>query len=224
MMNHKSVYTTLFLDVGGVLLTNGWDRSMRERAAQKFNLDLIDLNQRHALTFDTYEIGKITLDVYLDRSVFYIPRNFSRDEFKEFMFSQSQAYPEMIQLIRDIKKRYSLRTVAVSNEGRELMNHRIHQFQLKEFIDFFVCSGFVGLRKPDNAIYHMALEMAQVKPQEVIYIDDRPMLAEIGGQLGMKAIQHKNIQQTQNTLKDLLSVNPTGRIDDYAGTSSKTHR
>jgi putative hydrolase of the HAD superfamily len=201
-----SAYTTLFLDIGGVLLTNGWDHGMRERAAQKFNLDLSELNKRHALTFDTYEIGKITLDVYLDRVVFYIPRNFSREEFKEFMFSQSQAYPDMMQFIGDMKTRYSLRTVAVNNEGRELMVYRIQHFQLKELIDFFVSSGFVGLRKPDVEIYRMALDMAQVKPQEVIYIDDRPMLTEIASQLGMQTIAHQSFQQTRNLLKDFLSI------------------
>jgi putative hydrolase of the HAD superfamily len=202
-------YTTLFLDVGGVFLTNGWDHNMREHASQKFDLDLVELNKRHALTFDTYEIGKITLDVYLDRVVFYTARSFSREEFKEFMFAQSQAYPEMIQLIRDLKERYSLRTVAVSNEGRELMLNRINHFKMREFIDFFVCSCFIGYRKPDISIYRLALDMAQVKPQEVIYIDDRLMLAEIGGQLGMQAIQHKNYEQTKELLNDFLSVTPT---------------
>lgn len=203
---NRSTYTTLFLDIGGVLLTNGWEQSMREKAAQKFGLDLIDLNKRHALTFDTYEIGKITLDVYLDRVVFYMPRSFSREEFKDFMFAQSQAYPEMIQFIREIKDRYSLRTVAISNEGRELVLYRIHHFKLKEFIDFFVCSGFVGLRKPDESIYRLALDLAQVTPKEVIYIDDRAMLTEIGGQLGMESIQHQNFQKTQNLLRDFLSI------------------
>jgi putative hydrolase of the HAD superfamily len=182
---------------------------MREHASQKFDLDLVELNKRHALTFDTYEIGKITLDVYLDRVVFYTARSFSREEFKEFMFAQSQAYPEMIQLIRDLKERYSLRTVAVSNEGRELMLNRINHFKMREFIDFFVCSCFIGYRKPDISIYRLALDMAQVKPQEVIYIDDRLMLAEIGGQLGMQAIQHKNYEQTKELLNDFLSVTPT---------------
>lgn len=202
---NRSVYTTLFLDVGGVLLTNGWDHGIREKAANKFNLDLIELNKRHSLTFDTYEIGKISLDVYLDRVIFYVPRNFSKEEFKEFMFSQSQAYPDMIKLIRDVKTRYSLRTVAVSNEGRELMNHRIQGFKLKEFIDFFICSSFIGLRKPDVDMYRMALEIAQVKPQEVIYIDDRQMLTEIGSQLGMQVILHKNVQKTDDLLQQFLS-------------------
>jgi putative hydrolase of the HAD superfamily len=220
---HETGYTTLFLDIGGVFLTNGWDHHMREKAAQKFNLDYGEMNSRHTLTFDTYEIGKITLDEYLNRVVFYHPRSFSIEEFKEFMFAQSRPYPEMIQLIRDIKVRYSLRTIAVNNEGRELMLERIKRFQLKEFIDFFVCSSFVGLRKPDEEIYRIALDLAQVEPKEVIYIDDRPLLIEIGHELGFKAIQHKTFEQTYNILKELLA--PTiGRINSYVGTSSDTLR
>jgi putative hydrolase of the HAD superfamily len=219
-----SAYTTLFLDVGGVFLTNGWDHHMREHAAQKFRLDYAEMNSRHALTFDTYEIGKITLDEYLKRVVFYQPRDFSMEEFKEFMFAQSQPYSEMIQLIREIKSRYSLRTIAISNEGRELMVQRIKRFQLKEFIDFFVCSGFVGLRKPDEEIYRIALDMAQVDPKEVIYIDDRPMLAEIGNKLGMQAFHHMSFEQTQAFLQKILSVTPTGRTNHYARTSSDSVR
>ncbi len=203
---NASKYTTLFLDVGGVLLTNGWDHHMREHAAEKFGLNYEEMNSRHALTFDTYEIGKITLDEYLNRVVFYQSRSFSAQEFKEFMYDQSQSHPAMIQLILDIKSRYSLRTVVVSNEGKELMIQRIKRFKMKEFIDFFVCSGFVGLRKPDEAIYSIALDMAQVDPKEVIYIDDRPMLVEIGAKLGMQAIHHVDVKQTQSILTDLLSV------------------
>ena len=201
-----SVYTTLFLDIGGVFLTNGWDRHMREKVAQKFHLDYEEMNSRHALTFDTYEIGKISLDEYLNRVVFYQPRSFSLEEFKECMFAQSQPYPEMIQLIRDAKVRYSLRIVVVSNEGRELMIQRINRFRLKEFVDIFVCSCFVGLRKPDEEIYRVAWDVAQVEPKEVIYIDDRTMLVEIGNKLGMKSIQHKTLEQTRSLLKDILPL------------------
>lgn len=221
---NASIYTTLFLDVGGVMLTNGWDHHMREHAAQKFGLDYAEMNSRHALTFDNYEIGKITLDEYLDRVVFYEPRQFSHEEFKEFMFDQSQPFPDIIQMIREFKSRYSLRTVVVSNEGRELMVQRIKRFQMKEFIDFFVCSGFVGLRKPDKDIYRMALEMAQVNPKEVIYIDDRAMLVEIGSELGMQAIHHTGLEQTKALLNKLLSVTSTGRTDGYVRTSSNTIR
>src|SRR6266516_2408383 len=92
-MTPSSNITTLFLDIGGVLLTNGWGRNSRARAADKFGLDYGEMNERHHLTFDTYEEGKLSLDEYLNRVVFYEPRPFSQDEFKEFMFAQSRPYP-----------------------------------------------------------------------------------------------------------------------------------
>jgi putative hydrolase of the HAD superfamily len=201
-------------------LTNGWDRHLREKAAKKFNIDFEEMNNRHALTFDTYEIGKISLDEYLNRIVFYQPRPFSLNEFKEFMFTQSHSYPEMVQLIMNLKQQYSLRVVVVSNEGRELSVDRIQRFRMKEYVDVFVCSGFVGLRKPDVDIYRLAWDLAQVEPKEVIYIDDRPLLAEIGRQLGMQVIQHITFEQTQAVLKDFLSVKPTGRTNGYVRASS----
>src|SRR5512146_3183958 len=146
MMAHSIQITTLFLDIGGVLLTNGWDRKARQLAAATFNLDYDEMNERHHLTFDTYEEGKLKLDEYLDRVIFYVDRPFLKSEFKEFMFAQSQPYPQMIGLINEIKTRYGLKVAAVSNEGRELTEHRIKKYNLDQVIDFFVSSCFVHYR------------------------------------------------------------------------------
>src|SRR5512143_3867317 len=116
-MTPSSSITTLFLDIGGVLLTNGWDSGIRKRASDKFGLDYEEMNERHHLTFDTYEEGKLSLDEYLDRVVFYQARSFSREEFKAFMYAQSQPFPEMIKLMSDLKAQYKLQVAAVSNEG-----------------------------------------------------------------------------------------------------------
>lgn len=198
------MFKVLFLDIGGVFLTNGWDHHMREKAAQVFQLDYEEMNKRHVLTFDTYECGKITLDTYLDRAVFYVPRNFSKEEFKTFMFAQSSEKPRMIEMIRKIKDQFGLKTVVISNEGRELMENRIERFKMKEFIDFFICSAFVKLRKPDEEIYRLAIDMAQIKPSEAIYIDDREMLVQIGKDLGFESIQHIDYEQTYQKLMNLL--------------------
>ncbi|MGA7195003.1 MAG: hypothetical protein WBW94_15365 [Anaerolineales bacterium] len=115
-MNPNSKITTLFLDIGGVLLTNGWDRHVRLEAAEKFGLNYDEMNERHHLTFDTYEAGKLSLDEYLNRIVFYEDRFFSREEFKKFVYDQSQPYSDMIQLMRGLKARYDLQIAAVSNE------------------------------------------------------------------------------------------------------------
>ena len=184
--------TALFLDVGGVMLTNGWDRKSREAAAKKFGLDLDELNDRHRMTFDTYESGKLSLDEYLKRSVFYQDRNFTMEDFRKFMYDQSVAYPEMIELVRGLKAKYKLRIAVVNNEGRELNEHRIRQYRLNEFVDFFISSCFVHFRKPDADIWKIALDIAQVPKEEVVYIDDRMMFVQVAQGLGLRAICHSN--------------------------------
>ena len=119
--------TTLFLDIGGVLLTNGWDRHARMHAAETFHIDFGEMDERHHLTYDIYEAGRLSLEDYLNRVVFYEERPFSIEEFRTFMFSRSQPYNEMIDLVRVLKTRHHLKTVAVSNEGRELTRYRIQQ-------------------------------------------------------------------------------------------------
>lgn len=193
--------TTLFLDIGGVLLTNGWDRKARTRAADKFGLDYDEVDERHHLTFDTYEEGKLSLDDYLNRVVFHEKRSFSREEFKSFMYAQSQPFPQMIELIRSIKKRYNLRVAAVSNEGRELNAYRVRQFQLNALIDFFVSSCYVHFRKPDADIYRMALDIAQVSPGQVIYVDDRSLFVEVAQGLGIRGVVHKEYKTTQKAME-----------------------
>lgn len=203
----KNQYTTLFLDIGNVLLTNGWDHHMREKAANVFALDLKEMNTRHALTFDTYEIGKITLDEYIRRVVFYESRSFSMQSFRDYMFEQSQAFQPMLDLIKDLKKHYQLKVVAVSNEGKELMLNRVQKFNLKEIFDIFVCSSFVHLRKPDLEIFQIALDISQSNPHEVIYVDDRKMLVEVIETLEIKGIHHTSYEQTKVILENLLKSN-----------------
>lgn len=194
--------TALFLDIGGVMLTNGWDRRAREAAAMKFGLDLEELNDRHRMTFDTYEAGKLSLDEYLKRVVFCREQPFTMEEFRNFMFGQSQAYPEMIDLVKALKARYRLRIAVVNNEGRELNEHRIKTFHLNEFIDFFISSCFVHFRKPDADIWKVALDIAQIPKEEVVYIDDRPMFVQIAQGLGLRGIVHnyKNVGKTKDAL------------------------
>ncbi len=195
--------TTLFLDIGGVLLTNGWDRKARQRAAERFKLDHDEMDERHNLTYDTYEAGKLSLDEYLQRVVFCHPRSFSTDEFKKFMLSLSQPYPEMMELVRDYKNRFSLKTIAVSNEGREINAYRIQQFRLAELIDTFVSSCFVHYRKPDADIYRIALDISQAEPGDVAYIDDRPLFIEVANSLGIHGILHTDVATTAGELTAL---------------------
>jgi putative hydrolase of the HAD superfamily len=199
-MKKTTAITCLFLDIGGVLLTDGWDHEARKAAADRFNLDLKELEDRHHLTFDTYEVGKLTLAEYLDRIVFYRKRPFTRAEFRGFMFAQSKPHPEMIELVCRLKARHKLKIAVVSNEGRELNLHRICKFKLDGFVDFFISSCFVHFRKPDTDIYRMALDIAQVQSDRVVYIEDRPMFVQVARTLGIHGIHHVNCKSTRAAL------------------------
>jgi putative hydrolase of the HAD superfamily len=176
---------------------------MRRKAAETFGLDYEEMNERHHLTFDTYEEGKLSLYEYLERVIFYQERPFSLEEFRAFMFEQSQPYQEMIDLVCELKARYNLKIAAVSNEGRELTIYRIQKFELGAFMDFFASSCFVHYRKPDADIYRIALDIAQVPPAEVVYIEDRLMFVEVAQSLDIQGIHHTSYDSTRETLEAL---------------------
>lgn len=199
----STTITTLFLDIGGVLLTNGWDHHMRRRAAEHFKLDYDEMDVRHRMTFDTYEVGKLSLKTYLDRVVFYEKRSFSHEEFRKFMFAQSEALPGMIKFFAHLKQRYQLVVAAVCNEGRELTEYRVRRFELHRLIDLFISSCFVHLRKPDEDIYRLALDTAQARPEEVIYIDNLQMFVEVARSLGIHGIHHERLDRTRAALAKL---------------------
>ena len=193
--------TTLFTDIGKVLLTNGWERNARQLAVEKFRLDAKELDDRHHLAFDIFESGKMSLDAYLDYIVFYENRSFTKADFKEFMFQYSQPLDEMLDFVRLLKEKHHLKVVAVSNEGRELNEYRIRKFQLNSIIDFFVSSSFVYLRKPDPAIFKIALDMAQTPIDQIVYLDDRKLFVEAAKNLGIKGIVHYSLAETKKELE-----------------------
>ena len=182
--------TTLFLDVGDVLLTNGFEHQSRALAAKTFGLDLEEMNDRHQLIFSTYELGKITLEEYLSQVVFYQKRTFTRSQFRKFMFAQSKPYPQMIELVCKLKAKYGLKIAVVSNEGRELNSFRIRKFKLDRFVDFFISSCFVHIRKPDADIFRLALDIAQTPARQVVYIENTPMFVQVAEGLGIRGILH----------------------------------
>jgi putative hydrolase of the HAD superfamily len=199
-MKKKEAIACLFTDIGGVLLTNGWDHQERKLAAAQFKLDRDELEERHHLTFEIYEQGKITLEEYLDRVVFYRKRSFTRAHFRRFMYAQSQPYPEMIALVARLKIRHGLKVAVVSNEGRELNAHRIRKFGLDKFVDFFVSSCFVHIRKPDAEIFRVALDLAQVPERQVVYLENTPLFAQVAEGLGIRSILHTDYKTTRSQL------------------------
>ncbi len=200
---HKQPITTLFLDIGGVLLTNAWGRTSRALAAQKFKLDFTEMNERHRLCFDTYEMGKLNMDDYLKQVVFYEKRNFTVQEFKDFIYEQSQPYDESIAFFKELKTRHQLKVFAVNNEAKEMNEYRIQKFKLHQLFDAFVSSCYVGLRKPDKDIFHFACELAQASPQQSLFIDDRSMFVEVATTVGINTILFDKLDYVKEKIKPL---------------------
>jgi putative hydrolase of the HAD superfamily len=191
--------TCLFVDIGGVLLTNGWDHQARRRAAHHFKLDWAEMQARHELNFEIQE-DKISFREYLDRVIFWKKRPFTRAEFRQFMFAQSKPFTEMIELVRNFKAKYKLKVFVVSNEAREVNAYRIRQFKLDGFVDAFISSCFVHLRKPDADIFRLALDIAQVPVRQIVYIENTPLFVQIAEGLGIQAILHTDYKSTRAKL------------------------
>ncbi len=191
---------SIFTDLGGVCLSNGWDSNTRKIAAKHFNIDFAEMEARHNMIAGIYEEGKLSIDVYLDFVIFHRAQEFRRETFITYMKAQSTPFPDMLDLYREIKAKHGVRVVALSNEGRELADHRIKKFELSNLIDTFIVSSFVGFRKPDPNIFKMALDIAQVEPHEIVYIDDREMLAEAASKMGLRCLWHRNYKSTKAAL------------------------
>jgi len=202
-MKKATAIACVFIDVGGVLLTDGWDHHARRRAARTFKLNWAEMEKRHHLVFEIYEEGKLTLEEYLYRVVFYKKRAFTRAQFRRFMFAQSKAYPDMIDLIARLKVRHRLKIAVVSNEGRELNVYRIQKFKLARLVDLFVSSCFVQVRTPDEEMFRLAMDIAQVQPRDVVYIDNTAMFTEIAQGLGIRSVLHTDYQSTRAKLAAL---------------------
>jgi putative hydrolase of the HAD superfamily len=193
----------IFWDVGGVLLTNAWDRTERAKASEKFHLDPEEFHSRHELVVSSFERGKITLDEYLDRTIFYTPRSFTRDEFREFMFSLSLPYPEVLAFAQSLTDSGKYFMGTINNESRELNCYRIETFGLRKIFRLFISSCFVGLRKPERDIYRLALETTQLPAIECCFIDDRALNLECAAQMGMNTIRMQSVDQLRADLEKM---------------------
>lgn len=192
--------TALFWDVGGVILSNGWDRQSRAAAAKKFGLDWEEFQDRHELAFPALETGKITLDTYLQRTVFYRSRSFTREEFTQFIFAQSSELPDSRAVLSEVAATGKYLQSTINNEPLEINEMRIHQFNLRREFKAFFSSCYLGVRKPDEGIYKLALEVTQRSPEECLFIDDRELNLECARQLHMATIHFQNAAQLRADL------------------------
>jgi len=193
----------IFWDVGGVLLTNAWDRAQRERALEQFQLDEAEFDDRHEMVVSSLERGKISFDEYLERTVFYRPRPFAREVFKDYVFSLSQPHADALALARELTNSGKYLMATINNESKELNLYRIQTFGLREIFSLFVSSCFVGLRKPEEGIYRLALEVTQKPPEECCFIDDRPLNLEAARHMGMHTIEMEDVGRLRQELQKL---------------------
>jgi putative hydrolase of the HAD superfamily len=198
-----SQITALFWDVGGVLLTNAWDREQRERALEEFKLDEVEFHDRHEMVVSSLERGKISFDEYLERTIFYRQRSFTRETFKQYIFSLSQAHEDVLAFARELAKSGKYLMATINNESIELNLYRIEKFGLRGVFTDFFSSCFVGLRKPEEGIYRLSLDVTQKQPQECCFIDDRDLNLECARSLGVHTIEMKDLGQLQQELRKL---------------------
>ncbi|HEX9105811.1 MAG TPA: HAD family phosphatase [Longimicrobiales bacterium] len=211
----------VMFDIGGVVLTNGWDRVERATLAREFGLDPADFEARHWEWADDLEAGRLPLNDYLDRMVFREPRPFTREQFVAAMEAQSQPLPGMLELVRALRQgagagggsspgNRGFLLCALNNESRELNRYRIDTFGLRELFDVFFSSCYLGVTKPDPAIFRLALDLTQAEPGECVFVDDRPANAEAAASQGMRAIVHRSLEETRAALAEL----GIGRAED----------
>jgi putative hydrolase of the HAD superfamily len=192
----------LFFDIGGVILTNGWGHESRKLASEQFGLDYAEVNALHTFIFNVYEIGSVTLDEYLDTVIFNHPREFAREDFKEFIYQQSVELPTL-KWLKEWKKDCGFRIISINNEGKELNDYRVKKFKLHDFFDAFVSSCEVKLRKPDPNIWKLAMGIAQVAPNQCVYFDDRIMFVNAAQKLGIRSFLHTDLESTKKILQQL---------------------
>lgn len=192
--------TTIFFDIGGVLLTDGWGHESRRAAAERFGLDWEDYADRHERVGHQIETNQMTLDQYLERTIFYRPRDFSREEFRDFVFAQSVAKPDSLALVAELAASQGYFLATINNEILELNNYRLEHFELGRYFSAFFSSCFLRVRKPDEAIYRTALQVTQRQPGECLFIDDREVNLECPRELGMMTILFRDASQLTSDL------------------------
>ncbi len=195
-----SKLTTLFWDIGGVILSNGWDEAITERAARVFQFDLGDFQVRHRISFPDYEKGEMTLDAYLDHAIFYRARDFTKSQLVEFMFAQSTEMLDSRVVLDELSAAGDHFMATLNNEGMELNRYRIQEFDLQRNFSAFLTSCFLGVRKPDVAMYERALGITQCVPEECLFIDDRISNIEGARRAGLRCIHFQSAPQLRAEL------------------------
>ena len=192
---------TIFFDIGGVLLTDGWGHDSRRAAAAKFGLDWDEYSERHEKVAHAIETNSMSLEKYLDRVIFYRPRSFTREAFRDFIFAQSEPKPGTLEIARRLADSRKYFMATINNEILELNVYRLEHFGLRNYFSAFFSSCFLGIRKPDETIYQTVLQVSQRQPQECIFIDDREVNLECPREMGFATILFREAEQLRQELQ-----------------------
>jgi len=196
--------STILFDVGGVLLTNAWDRRERDAVLARFNLDRADFELRHAEVAEPWERDEISVDEYLRRTVFFQPRSFSQSEFLDAMRAESVALPDSaLRIVRQLAASQQYVLATVNNESRAMNDYRLRKFGLSEFFTGFFTSCYLGVRKPDRRIYQIALDVLERDPEDVAFVDDRQENVAAAASLGIHGIRYQGSTQLAGELARL---------------------
>lgn len=190
---------TIFFDIGGVVLTNGWDRHQRQATAEEFGLDYEEFQDRHDFVAHDFETGQMGLQEYLTRTVFYRDRDFSRAAFTASVFAHSQELPGSLAMLDELAAA-NVQLASLNNESREINEHRIHSFGLHERMSLFLSSCYLGVKKPEQAIYELALQITQRKAEECVFIDDRELNLECAADLGIDGLLFESSEKLRSDL------------------------
>ena len=193
--------TTIFFDIGGVLLTDGWGHVSRRAAADKFGLDWEEYSERHEKVAHAIETNGLSLDAYLTRTIFFRPRPFTREEFRSFIFAQSQSHPKTIEIAKQLAVSQKYFMATINNEIFELNVYRLQTFGFRNIFPVFFSSCFLGIRKPDEAIYRLALQVTQRDAAECLFIDDREVNLECPREMGLQTILCESAPQLKGALQ-----------------------
>jgi len=201
-MDMKKI-TTIFWDIGGVILTNGWDEHQRADVVPKFGVDLKTFEPLHHKANFTWERGLTTKDAYLDEVFFYEPQKFTREEIWAAIEGESRVITPGWYALAEKLRVAKYRMATLNNESRELNAYRLTTFELRKYFDFYICSGYVGMMKPERGIYQMALDVAQATPEETVFVDDKLENVQVAASLGMNGIQFTGLDALKADLNKL---------------------
>jgi putative hydrolase of the HAD superfamily len=208
--------STILWDVGGVLLTNGWDLQQRREVLSRFGIDSAEFERRHAEVDEAWEKDEMSADEYLRRVLFYEPRTFTPAEFLDAIRNESKVLTDSaIEILSELSASEHYVLATVNNESRALNEFRLARFELLDRFDAFFTSCYLGLRKPDRRIYQIALDVLQRDPEETVFIDDRAENVAAAASLGVHAIRYTGSASLAEEL---------ARLGVRAGQADNEHR